>query len=545
MRRLRKALCLGLAICLAAWGAATALAEPARPLGGTQALEISHLPPDMVAVAGERAGFVDPRDGRIQVMDMRSWNQWTLEQAETWELGLWHEYTAYIAFDGEQYRLHVQNLVTDERYTLSEGWQTRPIMAAGKLVWAGGAEEPHTLYLHDIATRTTREVARVPFEALVNWRNYFTWKSPLLFDGRWLVWSEAQDRTDSAIIVIDTETGERAEYVAEGPDRHTYATGLDGGRLVYMDWEYDTKAEAWHLWIGLQDLAAGPAGGARRIGSIPGPGPASLDRYIVVDPVIKGDRIGWVTWDDAGQYDLLLLDLRTETTRLLTNDGGVKENVLLGDRYAFYQEVSAEGVSGRVLAVPIHPLPPGKVLTHPGEVPPVSFADLNRQHWATPSIDLVAAAGLMRGDTGGTFRPDATTRRAELLATLMRAYPQDGPLGEPFADVPADHWAYELIHRARALGLVTGFENRFEPDRAVTRAEMAVMLQRFLQLPPPVSPLEFPDMEAPELAWARPAVSTLAANDLLRGYPGGLFNPYGTATRAELATVLSRLFQPE
>jgi len=49
-----------------------------------------------------------------------------------------------------------------------------------------------------------------------------------------------------------------------------------------------------------------------------------------------------------------------------------------------------------------------------------------------------------------------------------------------FRDVPAGHWAAGAIQRSVALGLMAAPGNRFQPDRPVTRAELAVVLVRMI-----------------------------------------------------------------
>ncbi len=48
-----------------------------------------------------------------------------------------------------------------------------------------------------------------------------------------------------------------------------------------------------------------------------------------------------------------------------------------------------------------------------------------------------------------------------------------------FKDVPANHWAYKDIEKLEKLGIVKGDDKgNFNPDKAVTRAEVAAMLSR-------------------------------------------------------------------
>jgi len=96
------------------------------------------------------------------------------------------------------------------------------------------------------------------------------------------------------------------------------------------------------------------------------------------------------------------------------------------------------------------------------------------------------------------------------------------------------------IQQARGLGLVTGYGNQFRPNDPVTRAELAVLFQRFLNLADDPELRLFPDVGA-TYSWAMPAIRALAAHGLLSGFPDGTFRPRDNATRAQIGTILSRL----
>ncbi len=73
-----------------------------------------------------------------------------------------------------------------------------------------------------------------------------------------------------------------------------------------------------------------------------------------------------------------------------------------------------------------------------------------------------------------------------MLALVAPAFAQ------PFADVPADHWAFDAIAELAAKGILEGFpDGTFKGDRAMTRYEMAMALARILarieaiKIPPP------------------------------------------------------------
>ena len=67
----------------------------------------------------------------------------------------------------------------------------------------------------------------------------------------------------------------------------------------------------------------------------------------------------------------------------------------------------------------------------------------------------------------------------------VRGYccPDYGALVQAFADVPNDAWYAEAVAKAAQLGIMTGVgDQRFEPDRAVTRGELAAVAVRLAEL---------------------------------------------------------------
>lgn len=109
-----------------------------------------------------------------------------------------------------------------------------------------------------------------------------------------------------------------------------------------------------------------------------------------------------------------------------------------------------------------------------------------RPHRAAGAIHRIMKQGLMRGVGEGRFAPDGQLTRAQVATLLDRALPPvpvNLDLDAEFRDgrqVPA--WAREAMVRMRARGLVSGYEDKtLRPDRPLTRAELAVLLARFME----------------------------------------------------------------
>lgn len=189
------------------------------------------------------------------------------------------------------------------------------------------------------------------------------------------------------------------------------------------------------------------------------------------------------------------------------------------------------------------------------------FRDL-ADHWSRQEVEQAVAQGWVDGFPDGTFRPDSSITRAEfvrLLAAAIRLTPEGGTSGfllqatgyaqrEPeFLDVE-EHWLMTegWLKPALAFGLVIPsdyWENRFEPDRAVTRQEIAVMVVRALGLVYPATrgPVDLPFTDLGEIPdWAKGCVRQAVDSGVIRGYPDGTFGGSRGATRAEAVAMVHR-----
>ena len=110
------------------------------------------------------------------------------------------------------------------------------------------------------------------------------------------------------------------------------------------------------------------------------------------------------------------------------------------------------------------------------------FPDVVLQDWFNNAISTLANADFLFGYPDGNFRPNQAMTRAEFSALLVRVVNgANGTVGDTsFTDV-AGHWAENYIYAAYALGWVQGFgDGTFRPDRFITRAEVAALVNRAL-----------------------------------------------------------------
>jgi serine protease len=119
------------------------------------------------------------------------------------------------------------------------------------------------------------------------------------------------------------------------------------------------------------------------------------------------------------------------------------------------------------------------------EVPPRRFTDTGGSVHAD-AIDLVAIAGVAQGRSDGTFGPGERVSRAQMATFVVRTVElltdQSFTDERVWFDDTTGHFHERNINVARGLGITLGGTDprRFEPERTMTRAQMASFVARTL-----------------------------------------------------------------
>ncbi|WP_372010000.1 S-layer homology domain-containing protein [Paenibacillus chitinolyticus] len=167
-------------------------------------------------------------------------------------------------------------------------------------------------------------------------------------------------------------------------------------------------------------------------------------------------------------------------------------------------------------------------------------------HWAEKQIKEGADKGIINGYGDGTFQPDRTITRAEFTALMSRAMHVPGSTTKvDFADadqIPG--WALDSVSSAVHAGWVSGYEdNSFRPDQPITRAEIVTMVGRVMNLTNQEAvQTSFAD-DAAIPSWAKGFIANAAAQGIVNGKNGNLFEPNEKATRAEVIVTVLRMLQ--
>ena len=181
--------------------------------------------------------------------------------------------------------------------------------------------------------------------------------------------------------------------------------------------------------------------------------------------------------------------------------------------------------------------------------PAPAFTDIHN-HWAADNILFAASRGLLSGTSDTTFSPNTGMTRGMFVTALGRLAginPDSYKTGK-FTDVKADAYYAPYVNWAAQNGIVEGVTaTTFAPDTNINREQMAVIMANYAKklgydLPKPLQTVTFAD-NAQISSWAKNAVRAMQQAGILAGKNGNKFDPKGTATRAEVATVLRRFVE--
>ncbi|WP_134703693.1 S-layer homology domain-containing protein [Ammoniphilus sp. YIM 78166] len=170
------------------------------------------------------------------------------------------------------------------------------------------------------------------------------------------------------------------------------------------------------------------------------------------------------------------------------------------------------------------------------------FQDAAQLPWAATSIERLYKEGIIKGMSDTQFAPNAPLTRGQFAAMLAQLSKKPNLHNEfPFEDVPKNQWFYEPVKKMYSQGLVKGTSaNQYSPDRNVTREEAIVILaQTFDSTFEGQYKLSFRDQSSIS-SWAQNSVKGLVARGHLDLFKDRL-EPKKAITRAEVAVILHQI----
>ena len=161
--------------------------------------------------------------------------------------------------------------------------------------------------------------------------------------------------------------------------------------------------------------------------------------------------------------------------------------------------------------------------------------------WAADSIDFGADNGIIKGATTYTFAPSQSLTRAQLVTILYRAAgsPSVSGVTNPFKDTKSDYYTNAMLW-AYKNSIVTGTSaTTFSPDSPVTREQIAAILYRYMGSPTATGSLTGFTDRANVSTYATTAMQWAIGKGYITGI-GTKLDPKGNATRAQVAVIIHR-----
>lgn len=164
--------------------------------------------------------------------------------------------------------------------------------------------------------------------------------------------------------------------------------------------------------------------------------------------------------------------------------------------------------------------------------------------WAKGAIEELVSADVIQGYPDGTFKPEKQVSRAEFAKILTGAmdWKQEGEAD--YTDL-ASHWAEEYIATVGAHKVITGYpDGTFQPNRSISRAEILTMITRAIKLGEKAETADtwlpsFIDLNTQH--WAFKNVEAANHLGILPSYIGTELKPDELVTRAETAYLVNSL----
>lgn len=251
-------------------------------------------------------------------------------------------------------------------------------------------------------------------------------------------------------------------------------------------------------------------------------GSVSVDKYAT-----EGDKVTiTVTPDKAYKLDELSVTAGGKDVELTDNGDGT---------YSFTMPSSKVQITATFVE--------DEDYVEPTPEPSMPFTDVSENDWFYGAVQYVYDNDMMNGVSANSFAPNSNLTRAMMAAVLYNLEDQPTQADSSFTDVVDGSWYADAVNWAAANNIVSGYgDGIFGPNDNITREQMASILYRYAEYKgydvSAVGDLgQFNDADSVS-EWANDVMRWAVGAGLINGMGDGSVAPQGTATRAQVATVL-------
>lgn len=168
-------------------------------------------------------------------------------------------------------------------------------------------------------------------------------------------------------------------------------------------------------------------------------------------------------------------------------------------------------------------------------------------HWAESRIKEAIKLGFVSGYTDGTFKPERTISRAEFATLLNNAMKIESTVSINLFDVYSSDWYYNQIQKSVAVGFFSGYEdNTFRPNNPITRQEVAKVINGAITAgnidgDGATNLRDYNSIQE----WAKSSVNLAYNKNYIMGYPDKTYKPNRSLTRAEAVKIIYEILDNE
>jgi hypothetical protein len=264
-------------------------------------------------------------------------------------------------------------------------------------------------------------------------------------------------------------------------------------------------------------------------------GVSVMGNFDVADiPAVALESVARVT---AWKYDVHGID-RSPTRRMTVNGTTI-------DTLTSHRNVGQTACPGRYLYAKMGQLRTRVAALATGRAPTGTtasasrFSDVPAHHTHHDAVEALAVRRITEGCAAGRFCPGDHVVRAQMASFLVRALGLPPATGTPFRDVTGGPHAASIATLAGARITTGCARDRFCPDDAVTRAQMATFIARGFEVPRAPEPFR----DVLQISEHASAIGGLVEAGIANGYGDRVFRPDQPVTRAEMAAFLSRALE--
>lgn len=177
--------------------------------------------------------------------------------------------------------------------------------------------------------------------------------------------------------------------------------------------------------------------------------------------------------------------------------------------------------------------------------PAGGFVDMPGQaHWAYDALNSAVQIGILVGENQHLYPTQALTR-AQMATVVNRVFGAEEQANlTQFTDVQMNDWFYEELAKAVGMGTFVGDGNVLNPNQVMSRQDVMLVLARALKLDTADTSNLHAYTDCAQIAdYAKGAVAAMLKAGYISGFTDQTFRPLDSLTREQMAQILCNIFK--